>query len=178
MPISTKSNLPQNELLKWNLKKAAVEFGTTVDTLKKALNQVSAEPDADGLYTTGQLIQARYGELYQEKLRVHRETADRIALENAITRGETLSRAALMQGLAGVADAMVFRIMSSELSREAKEDLLKDLASIPVVIADTAKKQSRFHAKNGEEEEQRRKRVRKGAGSERLKSAPEPAVKR
>jgi hypothetical protein len=163
MPLSTKSNLPQNEPLKWNLKKAAVEFGTTVDTLKKSLNQVSAEPDADGLYTTGQLIQARYGELYQEKLRVHRETADRIAMENAVTRGEMLSRPELMKGFAALADAMVFRITSSELSREAKEDLLKDLASIPAVIADTAKKQSRFHAKNGEEEERGRKRVRKGA---------------
>ena len=154
MPISTKSNLPQNELLKWNLKKAAVEFGTTVDTLKKSLNQVSAEPDADGLYTTGQLIQARYGELYQEKLRVHRETADRIAMENAITRGETLSRSELMKGFAALADAMVFRITSSELSREAKEDLLKDLASIPIVIADTARKQTRFRrGKNGPAEE-------------------------
>ena len=92
MPASTKSNVPQDAPLRWNLRKAAVEFGTTVDTLKKSLNQISAEPDVDGLYTTGQLIRARYGELHQERLRVQRETADRIALENAITRGETLSR--------------------------------------------------------------------------------------
>ena len=92
MQFATKSNLPQNEPLRWNLRKAAVEFGTTVDTLKKSLNQISAEPDVDGLYTTAQLIRARYGELHQERLRVQRETADRIALENEITRGETLSR--------------------------------------------------------------------------------------
>jgi hypothetical protein len=168
--VTTKSNLPQNEPLKWNLRKAAVEFGTTVDTLKKSLNQVSAEPDADGLYTSGQLIQARYGELYQEKLRVHRETADRIALENAITRGETLSRSELMKGFAALADAMVHRIMVSGLSKDAQSDLLKDLASIPVVIADTAKKQSRFRPANGEK--------RSRARSQRLKSAPEPAVKK
>jgi hypothetical protein len=98
MPASTKSNVPQDAPLRWNLRKAAVEFGTTVDTLKKSLNQISAEPDADGLYTTGQLIQARYGQLYQEKLRVQRETADRIALENQNTRAEVLNRAALMAG--------------------------------------------------------------------------------
>jgi hypothetical protein len=38
MPVSTKSNLPQNEPLKWNLKKTAVEFGTTVDALKKSFS--------------------------------------------------------------------------------------------------------------------------------------------
>ena len=67
---------------------------------------------------------------------------------------ETLSRPELMKGFAALADAMVFRITSSELSREAKEDLLKDLASIPIVIADTARKQTRFRrGKNGPAEE-------------------------
>lgn len=148
MPVSTKSNLPQNELLKWNLKKAAVELGTTVDTLKKSLNQVSAEPDADGLYTTGQLIRARYGELYQEKLRVHRETADRIALENQITRGETLNRAALEQALVLIADAIKGRIMSADIPREVKEDVLKDIASIQLVPREAARSQTRLQRLN------------------------------
>jgi hypothetical protein len=155
MSVTTKSNLPQHEPLKWNLRKAAVEFGTTVDTLKKSLNQISAEPDENGLYTTGQLIRARFGELYQEKLRVQRETADRIALENEITRGETLNRAELMKGFAAVADAIQSRIMScNELPLTARQDILRDLASIPVIVADTARKQSRFRgAKNGRAEE-------------------------
>ena len=53
MPANSKNNLPQDVPLRWNLRKAAIEFGTTVDTLKKSLNQISAEPDQDGLYTTG-----------------------------------------------------------------------------------------------------------------------------
>ena len=57
MQFATKSNLPQNEPLRWNLRKAAVEFGTTVDTLKKSLNQISAVPDSDGLFSTAQLVQ-------------------------------------------------------------------------------------------------------------------------
>ena len=155
MSVQTKSNLPQHEPLKWNLRKAAVEFGTTVDTLKKSLNQISAEPDVDGLYTTGQLIRARYGELHQERLRVQRETADRIALENQITRGETLNKAALMQGFSAIADAMVHIISTSGLSREAQEDLQRELASIPMVVDSVAKRQSRLRrAKNGEKPEE------------------------
>jgi len=37
MPVSTKSNVPQHEALKWNIAKAATEFGVSRDTLKKAL---------------------------------------------------------------------------------------------------------------------------------------------
>lgn len=35
-------------------------------------------------------------------------------------------------------------MVAQELSRATKEDVLKDLSSIPVVIADVARKQSRF----------------------------------
>jgi hypothetical protein len=155
MPANSKSNVPQDVPLRWNLRKAAVELGTTVDTLKKSLNQISAEPDADGLYTTGQLIQARYGELHQEKLRVHRETADRIALENQITRAEVLNRAELTKGFAAVADAIQSRIMAcSEMPLTVRQDVLHELATIPIVVADTARKQTRLRrAKNGEEED-------------------------
>jgi hypothetical protein len=38
MSVQTKSNLPQHEALRWNLRKAAIELGTTSDTLKKRLN--------------------------------------------------------------------------------------------------------------------------------------------
>jgi hypothetical protein len=154
MSVQTKSNLPQHEPLKWNLRKAAVELGTTVDTLKKSLNQISAEPDGDGLYTTGQLVRARFGELYQEKLRVQRETADRIAMENEITRGETLNRAELAKGFGALAAAMVARIATSGLSREAQEDLQRELASIPIVIEDVAHTQTRLRrSKNGKTSE-------------------------
>jgi hypothetical protein len=155
MSVNTKSNLPQNEPLRWNLRKAAIEFKSTPDTLKKTLNQVSASPDENGLYTTAQLVQALFGQLYQERLRVQRETADRIALENQITRGETLNRADLMKGLAQIADAMTYIISTSSLTREEQENLQKELAGVPVVLADTARKQSRLcRAEKGSAEEE------------------------
>jgi hypothetical protein len=47
MGRTTKSNLP----LKWNVEKAAAEFGLSNMTLRKALNKTSAAPDQDGVYT-------------------------------------------------------------------------------------------------------------------------------
>jgi hypothetical protein len=155
MSVQTKSNLPQDVPLRWNLRKAAVELSTTVDTLKKSLNQVSESPDRDGLYATTQLVKARYGELYQEKLRVQRETADRIALENRITRAEVVDKAELMKGLSALADAMIHIISTSGLSREAQEDLQRELASIPIILETASQRRTRLRrAKNGEAEKE------------------------
>jgi hypothetical protein len=88
----TKSNVPQDVPLKWNVEKAATEFGLSIMTLRKALNKTSATPDQDGLYMTRQIIAALYGALHQEKVRTQKELADRYMLENQITRAEVLNR--------------------------------------------------------------------------------------
>ena len=134
MSVHTKSNLPQHEALRWNLRKASVELGTTSDTLKKRLNQISASPDSDGLFSTLQLVRALFGELHQEKIRTQSALAQKLELENAVTTGSFVNRSELMKTLAQIADAMVHRIMVSELPREAKEDLLKNLSGIPLVL--------------------------------------------
>ena len=145
MPVSTKSNVPQHEALKWNIAKAATEFGVSRDTLKKALNERSVAADSDGLYSTSQIVEGLYGSMHIERLKTQREITKKYSLENAVTVGSLLNRDALAQGLAAIADAITSRIMvAQELSRATKEDLLKDLSSIPVVIADVARKQSRF----------------------------------
>ena len=70
----------------------------------------------------------------QEKIKTQRELTRRYLLENQITEAEVLMRSEVSKGLAMIADAMTSRIMASQLSRSAKEDLLKDLASIPLVL--------------------------------------------
>ena len=108
---TTKSNLPQDVPLKWNVEKGGAQFWVGNATLRKALVKNSAEPDANGLFATRQIGASVYGgALSEEKLR----------------------------RFAAIADAISSRIMASELSRAAKEDLLKDLSSIPVCAAITA----------------------------------------
>jgi len=45
MGRTTKSNLPQDVPLKWNVEKGAAEFGVSNATLRKALAETSAAPD-------------------------------------------------------------------------------------------------------------------------------------
>jgi hypothetical protein len=48
---TTKSNIPQDAALRWNVEKAATEFGMTIATLRRALNK-DAAPGEDGCYST------------------------------------------------------------------------------------------------------------------------------
>jgi hypothetical protein len=142
--MESKSNLPQHVPLAWNLRKAAIEFGTTVDTLTKALNRVSASPDSNGLYSTKQLISALFGELHVQKVRTQRAVAKRVELANAATVGSLVDKAALLRLFSQVADGMKSRIENSELSRDAQVDLLRELSSVPLGISDIATRQSKL----------------------------------
>ena len=145
-----RSNLPPQNL-KWSLGCASAEFKLAPNSLRKYLHQIDAEPDADGCYSTAQICDAIFGDLRAERLRKERQLTKKYELENAITEASVLNRSELMKGLAGIADAMVSRIMSSALSREAKEDLLRDLAGIPIVIDNVAARQTRLRrSKNGQ----------------------------
>jgi hypothetical protein len=81
----TKSNLPQNVPLKWNVEKAAAEFGLTIMTLRKALSKDSTRPGEDGCYSTKQICEALFGDMHKEKIATQRQITERITLENQIT---------------------------------------------------------------------------------------------
>jgi hypothetical protein len=142
----TKSNLPQNVPLKWNVEKGAAEFGLSIMTLRKSLAKTSAVPDQDGLFTSRQIAGAVYGgALSEEKLRTQRQITKRYTLENAITRAEVVNRAELTRVFAALADAFVSRVMSVQrLSRQEKEDLLKELSICPIALEDVAQAQGRL----------------------------------
>jgi hypothetical protein len=140
----TLSNLPQQEPLRWNVEKAGVEFGSASATLRKSLAKISELAGPDGCYSTKQIVGAIFGSMHIEKLATQKELRRKLELENAITTGSVLDRAALSTAFAAIADAITSRIMSSELSRDAKEDLLRDLSSIPVAIETVARRQTRL----------------------------------
>jgi hypothetical protein len=140
--------------LKWFCDRAAIEFSLASHTLRKALAKNSAAPDADGLYTTAQIVAAIYGSMHIEKLATQRELRRKLELENAITTATVLDRSALMKGFAQVADAMTFIISTSGLSREAQEDLQRQLATIPLVCDNVARSQTKLRlSKNGQKPE-------------------------
>ena len=88
--------------------------------------------------------------LTEEKLLTQRQLTRKYELENQITEASVLNRKSLESGFAALADAMIHRIMASEVSRETKEDLLKDLATIPITIESVARSQSKLQRSNGQ----------------------------
>jgi hypothetical protein len=139
----TKSNVPA-AALRWSIERAGIEFGLTSQTLRKSLVKTSATPDAAGLFSTKQIIAAIYGTFDQEKLATQRELTKKYQIANSIAEAHLLNRSELMKGLATVADAMTSRIMAADVSRSVKEDLLKDLASVPLVLENVAHAQDRL----------------------------------
>jgi hypothetical protein len=140
--------------LRWTLESASREFRVSQAALAKYLRQGGVEGDGNGIFTTQEICQAVFGDLKAERLRKEKELTKRYRLENQITEASVLNRAALTAGFAALADAIQSRIMGSELSREIKEDILRDLSTIPIVIKNVARNQSKLptrRSKNGEE---------------------------
>jgi len=140
--------------LRWSIERAGIEFGLTSQTLRNSLGKTAATPDADGLYTTTQIVGAVFGAFDQEKLATQKELTKKYQIANAIAEGSVLDRAELLRGFAAIADAFVSRLMAaSEIPRSVKDDLLKDLSSWPLVLEDTAHRQTKLPARaNGRED--------------------------
>jgi hypothetical protein len=150
-----RSNVPPQSL-KWSLDRASREFRLVTNTLRKYLHQGGVEPDEDGCYSTMQICECVYGDLRAERLRKERELTKRYALQNQITEGSVLDRAELMRTFSVIADAMVTRINSAtEVPRNVREDLLRDLATWPEAIKETVSRQTRLPRRdNGQEDDQ------------------------
>ena len=118
------------------------------------MRQAGAEPDEGGCFTTQQITEALYGDLHGQRVQKERELVRRYSLENQITEGTFLSRPELQKGLAMIADAMTSRIMSSPVDRAVKEDLLSDLAGVPLILKNVAQAQTKFRRGNGSRPEE------------------------
>ena len=149
----TKSNVPA-AALRWSIERAGIEFALASQTLRKSLAKTSATPDADGLFTTKQVIAAIYGAFDQEKLATQKQLTRKYEIANAVSESELLDRAEIAKGLSMVADAMVSRIMSANVDRSVKEDLLNQLSSLPLVLEETAHRQTRLSRGNGSRPEE------------------------
>ena len=151
MPFHKIGNLPA-AALRWSLERAVEEFGgCSAVTLRKLLKRSGAEPNSDGTFSTSTIASAIYGSLHNEKLATQRETTKKLQLENAITESSVLDRKALSAAFGQLADALRSTIMNApNLSREAKEDFLHNLASWPIILDDVAGRQSKLkRSKNG-----------------------------
>ncbi|MEY4385139.1 MAG: Phage packaging protein Nu1 [Verrucomicrobiota bacterium] len=83
-----KSQVKLAPTIRLTLDQAAAEFGIDRRTLARALSETNAEAGRDKCFSILQCHRACFGDLDAEKLRLTREQADKLAMENAAKRGE------------------------------------------------------------------------------------------
>jgi phage terminase Nu1 subunit (DNA packaging protein) len=137
-----KGNLPL-DVLRWNLHKAAREFETTAETLKKRLASVDEEADADDCWSTSQIVKALFSSPAFERTREVKERADHWSLRNGALRGELLEKEALNRGLSTVFTTIAEIIRTAPVPAQTRTDVLETLGRIPIVVRDVAARQRR-----------------------------------
>ena len=75
---------------------AAKEFDIARETLRRRLGDSHQEPEPDGCYSIKHLTTAMFGDLYGAKLRTQNERAEKLRIQNEVSRSELLSRRELM----------------------------------------------------------------------------------
>lgn len=77
------------KVLRWTLTMAASEIPTIArETLAKRLKALDIQPGEDGMFSTGQILRAAFGDIESERKRKVTGEADKIELDNAKTKGE------------------------------------------------------------------------------------------
>jgi phage terminase Nu1 subunit (DNA packaging protein) len=112
--------------MKWNLHTAAREFGVSRETIKKRLTVAEIEKKAT--YTTREIVRAIFGDIDSEKLRLCREQADKLELENAESRKTMVPVGDLVPLLGKFLSAARARLDGDpKLEREEKDKIIEDL---------------------------------------------------
>jgi hypothetical protein len=147
------ANIP-NLPCRWLRQAICREFGIANDTLKKRLTEAEESPDPDDqTYSTAQIVSALFSGDRALRRRKLKEEADKLELENQITRGDFLSRSELARALTALANGIKQVIENSGLSREDQKEIGENLSSFAVVLEDVARRQTRLRKKdrNGSE---------------------------
>lgn len=111
--------------LKWAVAMIAREFGKDTRTIGKML--AAAELDASVPLTTLQVFSAMVGDLGAERIRLTREQADKVAMENAVLRRQLLPMADVRKILDIGFDGISKCIGASDLSEHDREKTINAL---------------------------------------------------
>lgn len=148
-----RGNLP-SAAFRWRLTAAGKEFSVTEPTLGTKVNQAAEHPGADGCYTTAQMTRVIYGDLWAERYNKLKAETAKSELETVILKGDFVHRLELQHVLGQIADGILQIVKSTGLSKEAQDDIRRQISSIPVVIKAAGKGQA-LASTNGAEEKRR-----------------------
>lgn len=119
---------PHKPALKWSLPMVEQECGMDHRTAGKRFKAQDLQPDDKGKWTTKQVLSMLFGDYESERLRLTREQADKLALENAEARRELVSVAEVSESLGKFFSAAKQRIYSNpKLEDEEKDRIAREL---------------------------------------------------
>lgn len=108
----------------WTVEVAASEFKINPRTLADRLRQMGISAGKEG-YSTQQMVKAIYGDMAGERLRLVREQADKLALENSKERRDAVSLRELLPLLNRAVIAIKAEITSiTYIERDDKDKIL------------------------------------------------------
>lgn len=110
--------------IRWNLLKAQKEFGVSRDVLKTKLDQAGEQPGEDSCYGTPQIIKAIFTDAKAERVRLTREQADKVSLDNAQTRREQAPMAQVEKVWTAWAIGIRDAVRDQEITAEQKQNIL------------------------------------------------------
>ena len=116
--------------IQWSLNFAQTEFDVHRDTLKTRLTQQGEVPDAEGFYTTKQILKALFTDAKAERIRLTREQADKVSLDNAQTRREQAPMLQVEKVWTGWAIGIRDAVRDQEITQEQKQNILAAVRDI------------------------------------------------
>jgi len=120
--------------IRWTKEQAASEFTINPRTLSNRLRQHGIEPGEDRKFSTTDICRAVFGDIDGEKLRLTREQADKLSLENAIARGDLITVKEAAQRMGKFFTSARQRVLSNpKLDEKEKDHILDDLTGLLAV---------------------------------------------
>jgi hypothetical protein len=92
---------------------------------------------------TKNLAEREIAEWNRQRTETQKQLAEKYRLENAVLKGQLLDRSELERVFSELASAIVGIIQTSGLPRESQEEIQRNLAGIPLIIQDQARRQRR-----------------------------------
>jgi len=108
---------------------AASEFGFDRRTIRNRLLVAGTLPGNDNRYATADIAAAIYGDYEGEKTRETKERADKLALENGVSRKELIPASDVIRVWSFIITAFRDRVLAAQLSTELRDELLGILES-------------------------------------------------
>lgn len=126
----------------WTIEVAAAEFGVNPKTLSNRMKRYGIAPNQSGGYTTKQICEAVFGDIDNEKFRLVKEQADKIAIENKQSRRELVPAKEFGEIVNRALESIRATAMSaSNLETQDRDKILLSIRDALVGVEDAVKRE-------------------------------------